>query len=196
MNIKILNCLLLLFLLGPAPLTSLYANSLTIYENGDVEIQNDSIVRGNLVNGGEYSAWSVGQYYSIPYANRTIGWDFYTTNFHRDSWVTVDLSNILPAGTKRGRVLLDVTSGSGASNKLLLEGRPFGETSSQQWGQRVLILYQGEAQVNGNLSRVAVQAEIDVNDGKFEIKEYKSTWDVGEVRVAVYGFYKQEVIDG
>ena len=131
MNIKILNCLLLLFLLGPAPLTSLYANSLTIYENGDVEIQNDSIVRGNLVNGGEHSTWSVGQYYSIPYANRTIGWDFYTTNFPRDSWVTVDLSNILPAGTKRVRVLLDVKSGSGASNKLLLEGRPFGETSSQ-----------------------------------------------------------------
>ena len=171
-------------------------DSLVVTDDGNVgigtstpattlEVDGDLTVNGNIKKGGTYADWFVGNYYSIPTDQRSGGWNWSTGEL-TGTWSTVDLSSVLPVGVKRVKIYVDVVGKSNNNGKLLLRLRPFGAISNKGPQCNKVLLQAGPS--NTDFSRVAVEIEVDVSDGKFQITEYPP-WDIGTCYINLRGFY-------
>ncbi len=174
-----------------------FCESIIVNESGNVgigtetptsklEVNGDLQVNGKIKKGGEYADWYVGSYYSIPVDQRTAQYDWKSTDLTED-WSTINFSSQLPEGVKRIKIYIDASGVPNDNGRMLFQLRPFGATSENYW-QSGKGLMQEKNSVNGT-PRMASEIEVDVTDGKFEIREYNSSWQVSRVYICLRGFY-------
>jgi hypothetical protein len=166
--------------------------ALTIDELGNIQVENNLSVNGtiygSIISDPDYESWAVGQYYSIPYSHREL-WDFEVLNLE-SSWTSFDLSSIVPEGTKRVRIFVNIYGGgtSAALDTALLEARPNGSTADH-WVDTGLVLIQ--TSYNG-LVRIAVEVEVDLYQDR--IIQFRETpglaWAIDYFAFQIRGFYK------
>ena len=184
----------ILILLLMTAVATTQENSLVVDENGNVgigtetpsarlEVDGDLKVSGHIKQGGDYSDWCVGSYYSIPTDQRT-SWDWSTSDL-TTTWTTVDYSTRLPQGVKRIRIYIDFKSIPNNRGRVIIRTRLPGSTEDNyaRTGKALL-----QTEMTGK-SRIGIEIEVDVADGKFEISEYASSWAVTELYINLRGFY-------
>ncbi|MCG8634150.1 MAG: hypothetical protein MI863_10000 [Desulfobacterales bacterium] len=154
-----------------------------------LEVNGDILVNGTIKQSktAPYADWYVGNYYSIPVDQRTAGWDRTYTNLTAE-WTTVDLSNhpLLPQGAKRVKVYVDASGIPNDQGILILLTRPFGTDTGKNYQQTAKSFLQLGSR---NQPRLALEIEVDIKNGKFEIAELASSWEIEFIRINLRGFY-------
>ena len=154
-----------------------------------LEVNGDILVNGTIKQSSTaaYADWYVGNYYSIPADQRSADADITIDNLSQ-TWTTVDLSThpLLPQGAKRVKIYIDITGVPGVGGGIILQTRPFGANSGNNYFQNAKCLINAAA---GSQPRIGVEIEVDIADGKFELREYHNSWPVGLTLICLRGFY-------